>query len=229
MDKRTTSMDKRTSTRDVDRVSSGSVESDHIRIVYFKDKEATPSNAHRFLHYVHYNGKEEDEDYEEDDDPEGERFVSFEDMLEQAKAQSDRYSDVEDSEDEDFEPYVIHCEDYVEYMDNVPLPVALNAPELCALTVRDCPTLQASCIGQPRDDTGPSCASSQRADTDPSNSGPGAGISVAGKTRDAEAGMDSQLLRINNEDGTVAHPIHGKAPKGEGNPGAERGAAVKWS
>ena len=41
--------------------------------------------------------------------------------------------------------------------------------------------------------------------------------------------MDSQLLRINNEDGTVAQPIHGKAPKGEGNPGAGSGPAVKWS
>ena len=38
--------------------------------------------------------------------------VSFEEMLEQARSQSDRYSDVEDSEDEDFEPYVIHYKDY---------------------------------------------------------------------------------------------------------------------
>ena len=32
----------------------------------------------------------------------------------------------------------------MEYTDKVPLPVALHASELCALTVRDCPTLQAS-------------------------------------------------------------------------------------
>ena len=61
-DRRTVSRDRGTSTRDVDRVSSGSVESDHIHVVYFKDEEATPSIAHRFLHYVHYNDKEEDED-----------------------------------------------------------------------------------------------------------------------------------------------------------------------
>ena len=78
---------------------------------------------------MHYNDNSSDD--EEDD--QGEMFlsrVSFEDMLEQAKAQSDRYTADEDSEDEDFEPYINHCEDYVEY---VPLPVALHAPELCAL------------------------------------------------------------------------------------------------
>ena len=66
-------MDKRTLPRDVDRVSFGSVDSDHIRIVYFKEKEAS-LNTHRFLHFVHYNDNSSDE--KEYDDPEGEMFIS---------------------------------------------------------------------------------------------------------------------------------------------------------
>ena len=40
--------------KEATRVSSGPVESDHTRTVYLKDKEATLSKAHRFLKYVHY-------------------------------------------------------------------------------------------------------------------------------------------------------------------------------
>ena len=65
--------------------------------------------------------------------------VSFKDMLEKAKAQSDIYTADEDSEDEDFEPYNNHCEDYVEYVDKVLPPVAVHAPEFCALAAGDCP------------------------------------------------------------------------------------------
>ena len=59
---------------------------------------------------IHYSGVGEDssEDEEEDQEEWIEETVSFQDMLAQANAQSDRYSDVEFSEDEDFEPYVIH-------------------------------------------------------------------------------------------------------------------------
>ena len=52
---------------------------------------------------------------------------------------------------------------------------------------------------------------------------------VAGGSTDAETGVDSQLLWINNKDGTAAQPIHGKAPKGDDDPGAGSGPAVKWS
>ena len=63
---------------------------------------------------VHYTGVGRDSSEEDKEDQEEwiEEAVSFQDMLEQARAQSDIYSAEEDSEDEDFEPYVIHYKDY---------------------------------------------------------------------------------------------------------------------
>ena len=59
---------------------------------------------------MHYNDNSSDD--KEDNYPEGEMFisrVSFEDMLEKAKAQSNIYTVDEESKDKDFEPYNNHC------------------------------------------------------------------------------------------------------------------------
>ena len=65
------------------------------------------ADGHSHHHMVHCNGASGDssEDEEEDQGEWIEERVSFQDMLEQARAQSDIYSAEEDSDDEDFEPY----------------------------------------------------------------------------------------------------------------------------
>ena len=49
------------------------------------------------------------------------------------------------------------------------------------------------------------------------------------KDADSEVlGVDSQLHSDNNEDSAVAEDADSQVPGGEGNPGTEREAAVKW-
>ena len=49
------------------------------------------------------------------------------------------------------------------------------------------------------------------------------------KDTDSEvAGVDSQLHRVDNEDAAVAEDADSEVPGGEGVPGAEREAALKW-
>ena len=103
------------------------------------------------------------EEEEEDEDDDVEETVSFEDMLEQARAQSDIYSAEEDSEDDDFEPYVIHYKDYCTEYEARHISVAtaeIGQPqegEVCAFTSNDCTARQKPCVGSDG-----SCGSSGR-------------------------------------------------------------------
>ena len=63
-------------------------------------------HRHQHNHMVHFSSSSGDSSDDEDD----QESVSFEDMLEQARAQSDIYSAEEDSGDEDFEPYTFQYE-----------------------------------------------------------------------------------------------------------------------
>ena len=118
------------------------------------------------VHFSSSNG-----DSSEDDKDDKER-VSFEDMLEQARAQSDIYSAEEDSDDEDFEPYTFQYEDIykdrvaTEGVDAILTPVASNtreagaqlsvavpATELCAFSTSNCSTRQESSVSSPCGDT----------------------------------------------------------------------------
>jgi hypothetical protein len=114
---------------------------------------------------VHFTGASghSSEEEEQDDEEDGEEAISFEDMLEQARAQSDICSAEEDSDDEDFEPYVIHCEDY--YTEDGARHFSLASAEIgqtqegdvCAFTSSDCTAQQQPGIG-----SGGSCSSSAR-------------------------------------------------------------------
>jgi hypothetical protein len=168
------------------------------------------------------------EEEEEDDDDDVEETVSFKDMLEQARAQSDIYSAEEDSEDDNFEPYVIHPY-YAEYeARHIAVATAeIGQPqegEVCAFTSND--RTESNYEGEDQevlDEEEEEALQDEVKDEDDTCE------AVAGGSTDAETGVDSQLLRINNEVGTVAQPIHGKTPKGGGNPGTGSGPAVKWS
>ena len=100
------------------------------------------------------------------DDEDNQESVSFEDMLEQARAQSDIYSAKEDSYDEDFEPYTFQYERMYEDSGN-------------------CSTRKESSVSSLRGDTGPSSVSSPRGDT-----GPNYASSPRGDSRtDSSSGM----------------------------------------
>ena len=75
---------------------------------------------------VHFNG-DSSEDEEEDQGEMFEERVSFQDMLKQARAQSDIYSAEDNSEDEDFEPYTFQYKDKYEAIS--PTSVATAATE----------------------------------------------------------------------------------------------------
>ena len=96
---------------------------------------------------VHFTG-DSSEDKEEDQGEMFEERVSFQDMLEQARAQSDIYSAKEDSEDKDFEPYTFQYK----YEAISPTSVATAATEaipdaeVCAFATDDCSTRQESSV-----------------------------------------------------------------------------------
>ena len=252
------------------------------RTTPYGSRDSRQGGNHSHHHIVHCTGADGDssEEEEEDNDYDVEETVSFEDMLEQAKAQSDRYSDVEaeDSEDDNFEPYVIHPY-YAEYEAR---HIAVTTTEIgqpqegkvCAEADGDDETADRADSVKSPGGNGPNYASSPRGGSGMSVASQAGEVravtsndhtesvyegedqevledldreeeeealqdevkdevdtreAVAGGSTDAETGVDSQLVRINNEDGTVAQPVHGKAPKGDGDPGAGSGPAVRWS
>ena len=144
----------------------------------YGSRDSSQGGNHIHHHLVHCSGAGQDssDEEEEDEDERVEETVSFEEMLEQARSQSDRYSDIEDSDDKDFEPYVIHYEDY--YVGYEASHTAVATAELdhsqegkvCAFTNSDCTARQKPCVG-----SGGGCCNS------------GCGMSMARSTSDMAA------------------------------------------
>ena len=80
------------------------------RATPYGSRDSSQGGNHSLHHLVHYAGVDGDSsDGEEDEvDEDIEESVSFENMLEQARNQSDTYSAEEDSDEDISEPYVIH-------------------------------------------------------------------------------------------------------------------------
>ena len=105
-----------------------------------RDSSKGSSYRHSHHHMVHFNG-ESSEDKEEDQGEMFEERVSFQDMLKQARAQSDIYSAEEDSEDEDFEPYTFQYKDKYETISPTSVATAATKAipdaEVCAFATDD--------------------------------------------------------------------------------------------
>ena len=68
------------------------------------------------VHFSSSNGNSSNEDNSDDEDDV--EYISFEDMLEQARAQSDTYPAEEHSDNDDFEPYTFQYKRIHEDSDN---------------------------------------------------------------------------------------------------------------
>ena len=118
------------------------------------------------VHFNSSNGNSSSKDNSDDEDDV--EYVSFEDMLEQARAQSDTYPAKDHSDGDDFEPYTFQYKRIHEDSDN-------------------CSTRQETRVNYQRGDAGLQYACTPRGGTGPV-SGPSSsssGMSVARRAKDA--------------------------------------------